>query len=255
MSLATYVLRLADDALILSHRLGEWVTRAPQLEEDVALANISLDLLGQARSFFSYAGTIDGSSRTEDGYAYFRNEREFLNVQLVELENGDFARTLARQLFFSAYQYELYARLSDSPDPTLAAIAAKAFKEVSYHRDHAAQWVLRLGDGTAESHDRMVAGIEDVLPYVPELFDSDPVEQSLEAAVDSSTLWKPWAGFVVDILGQATLTGPATSIAEQTPESLPFRATGGRNGVHTEALGFLLAEMQHLARSHPGATW
>lgn len=242
-----YALALGDDALILSHRLSEWISRAPELEEDMALANIALDLLGQARALLAYAGADDG--RDEDRLAYFRDEREFRNLQLVELDNGDFAVTMARQLAFSAYQFELYSRLSGCADATLAAIAAKAVNEVAYHRDHATQWVLRLGDGTAESHRRMVAGLEAVWPYLDELFEPIAPDGLVDSPEDLGPGLRPaWESHVYPVLRAATLPVP--------PESAPgYRATGGRNGVHTEALGYLLAEMQHLARSHPEATW
>ena len=245
----TYALRLGDDALVLSHRLTEWVTNAPQLEEDVALGNIALDLLGQARTLLMYAGEVEGAGRSEDDLAYLREERDFLNVQLVERPNEDFAVSMARQLLFSTYQLALYDRLQDSADEMLAAVAAKAVKEVDYHRDHATQWVLRLGDGTDESHRRMQAGLERVWPYVDELFETDDLEQSLVAsgvAVDASTLRGGWDAYVDGVLAEATL---------QRPEGLRTPPTGGRRGIHTEPMGYLLAEMQHLHRSHPGATW
>ena len=245
---AGYALRLGDDALILSHRLAEWLACAPQLEEDIALANISLDLLGQARTLLSYAGTVEGAGRDEDSLAYLRDERHFLNVQLVEQPNGDFAVTMARQLAFSTYQLALYDRLQGSRDETLAAIAAKAVKEVDYHRDHATQWVLRLGDGTEESHARMQAGLDRVWPYVDELFTTDPVLDALVAdgvAVDVIALRPEWDRYVDAVLGEATLERPVPT----------WTARGGRAGLHSEALGYLLAEMQHLHRSHPGARW
>lgn len=246
---ADYALRLGDDALILSHRFAEWVTRAPALEEDVALANIGLDLLGQARQFLTYAGETEGNGRTEDDLAYLRDERGFRNVLLVEQDNGDFAVTMTRLLVFSAYQYELYERLSASIDPTLAAIAAKALKEVAYHRDHATSWVLRLGDGTDESNARMRTGIDLIRPYVDELFETDELEQRLVeegVAVDCSALRQSWNAYVQGVLTQAGLSWP---------EQPAFFGSGGRRGVHTEALGYLLAEMQYLVRSNPGATW
>ena len=247
--LATYALRLGDDALVLSHRLGEWVTNAPQLEEDVALGNIALDLLGQARSLLTYAGQVEGEGRDEDDLAYLRDERDFCNVHLVELANGDFAVSMARQLVFSTYQLALYEQLQSSTDETLAAVAAKAVKEVDYHRDHATQWVLRLGDGTDESHGRMQAGLDRVWPYVGELFTTDGLEQALVAegvAADSSALRPGWDGYVDAVLAEATL---------DRPEGLRTPPGGGRRGVHTEAMGYLLAEMQSLHRAHPGASW
>jgi len=246
--LATYALRLGDDALVLAHRLGEWIANAPQIEEDIALGNIGLDLLGQARSLLSYAGEVEGAGRTEDDLAYLRDERQFRNVQLVEIANGDFAVTIARQLAFSTYQHGLYEALSDSTDELLAGVAAKAVKEVDYHRDHATQWALRLGDGTEESHRRMQAGVETVWPYVAELFQSDPLEQELArmgVGVDTATLKPAWDSRLEAVLAEATLSVPVAA----------WTAHGGRQGIHTEALGYLLAEMQHLHRSHPGASW
>ena len=246
--LAAYAMRLGDDALILAQRMAEWITAAPQLEEDVALANLGLDLLGQARTLLGYAGALDGTGRSEDDLAYLRDERDFTNAQLCELPNGDFAVSMARLLVFSAYQRELYERLAASTDATLAAIAAKAVKEVDYHRDHATQWVLRLGDGTPESHERMQAGLEAVWPYVGELFESDELTRALAAdgaGVDPSGLRPAVDAYVDRVLEEATLRRPADG----------YQHTGGRRGMHTEHLGYLLAEMQHLARSHPGATW
>jgi ring-1,2-phenylacetyl-CoA epoxidase subunit PaaC len=245
-SVAAYALRLGDDALVLAQRTGEWIAAAPQLEEDVALGNIALDLLGQARSLLTYAGQAEGEGRDEDALAYLRDERDFTNLQLCELPNGDFAVTMARLLVFSSYQYELYSRLQYGTDPTLAAIAAKAVKEVDYHRDHATQWVLRLGDGTTESHQRMQAAAEHVWPYTDEMFDADDVTRELTepgVAVDPGQLREPWSSYVGAVLDEATLTFPATRPA----------VTGGRRGIHTETMGYLLAQMQHLARSHPGA--
>ena len=244
-----YVLGLADDALVSAQRMGWWISRAPELEEDLALANIGLDQLGQARSLLTYAGVVEGAGRTEDDLAYLRDEREFLNVHLVERPNEDFAVSMARQLLFSTYQLALYERLQDSADPTLSGMAAKAVKEVDYHRDHATQWVLRLGDGTDESHRRMQAGLARLWPYVDELFGTDDVEQSLVAdgiAVDASALRAGWDGYVDGVLAEATLTRPEGT---RTPPG------GGRRGIHTEPMGFLLAEMQHLHRAHPGASW
>lgn len=245
---AVYALRLGDDALVLSHRLAEWSSRAPALEEDIALSNIALDLLGQARALLTYAGEVEGAGRNEDDLAYLRPENEFTNCQLVEQPNGDFAVTMARQLFFSTYQLELYRRLAGSTDGTLAAVAAKAVKEVTYHVDHAAGWVIRLGDGTDESHRRMQAAIERMWPFTHELFETDEVAGRLAAGrggVDPAGLVQAWEGRIAAVLSDATLERPADG----------WRPGGGRGGVHSEHLGFLLAEMQHLHRSHPGATW
>jgi ring-1,2-phenylacetyl-CoA epoxidase subunit PaaC len=245
---ARYALALGDDALVLAHRCGEWISNAPQLEEDVALANIGLDLLGQARTLLTYAGGVEGQGRTEDDLAYLREERAFTNVQLVELPNGDFAVTMARLLTFSTYQLALYEQLHAGSDEMLAAVAAKAVKEVAYHRDHATSWVLRLGDGTDLSHARMQAGLEHVWPYVEELFDAswiDPDLLDLGVAVDVAQLRPAWEAYLRSVLAEATLTWPEGG----------QRPAGGRRGIHTESMGYLLAEMQHLHRSHPGARW
>lgn len=244
---AQYLLGLADDALIYTQRLGEWVSRAPQIEEDLALGNIALDQLGQARALLTHVGSIDGTGRDEDALAYLRDEREFRNVHLVERPRGDFGQEMARLLWFSAYQFELYTRLVDSSDEQVAAIARKAVKEVAYHRDHASQWVLRLGDGTPESHDRMQAGLQAVAPYVAELFDDN---ESATAAAESgvgvlpSQLRDAASAHVRSVTDEATL---------EYIDSARFTARGGRTGVHSEAMGYLLAEMQHIHRSHPDA--
>jgi ring-1,2-phenylacetyl-CoA epoxidase subunit PaaC len=247
-AIAGYALQLGDDALVLAQRLGDWVSRAPELEEDVALANIALDLLGQARALLTYAGQVEGRGRTEDDLAYFRDEREFTNLQIAEIACGDFGEAIARQLAFSGYQFELYQRLQRSGDETLAAVAAKAVKEVAYHRDHATQWTLRLGDGTEESHRRMQAALTRVWPYTEEMFRPDPLVRALAAdglAVDAAELRPAWADYVTSVLRESTLTWPETAAAPG----------GGRQGLHTEQLGHLLAEMQYLARCHPGARW
>lgn len=227
---------LGDDALVLAQRLGEWAGHAPVLEEDVALANIALDLLGQARVLLSLAGD-------EDELAYLREEREFRNVQLVEQPNGDFANTIARQLYFSVYQELMYGELATGPGD-LAALAAKAVKEVAYHRDHAVQWTLRLGDGTPESHERMQRALDALWRYTGELF--QPVEG---LPVDLPALRGPWLETVGEVAARATLTLP------EGPDRTPWSAGAGRQGVHTEPFGRMLAEMQHLHRSHPGASW
>lgn len=246
-AVAVYALRLGDDALIVAQQLGKWAARAPELAEDVALTNIGLDLLGQARILLSYAGELI-RGLTEDDLAFLRDERAFLNCQLVEQPNGDFAATIARQLLFSAYQYELYDALQSSADPTLAAVAGKAVKEVAYHRDHATQWTLRLGDGTPKSTRRMQAGVDALWPYAAELFETDALLADLVAvgvAPDPAQLRSGWAGYLTPVLSAATMTPPASEWAP----------TGGRSGLHTEGFGFLLAEMQYLHRSHPGASW
>lgn len=247
--LSRYVIGLADDALVLSHRLAEWVTRAPQIEEDMALANICLDLLGQARVLLSYAGQVQGQGRTEDDLAYLRTEREFRNRQIVEIPNGDFAVTIARQLIVASYQVELYTALMRSADPVLAGLAAKAVKEVAYHRDHATMWTLRLGDGTELSHRRMQAAADAVWPYLAEVFDATDIAEELAAlpgiAVDPAALQPAGLDYLRSVLTEATLTEPQPT----------WRSRGGRRGLHTEHLGHLLAEMQSLHRAHPGASW
>ena len=251
LSLATYSMRLGDDALVMSHRLGEWVTYAPQIEEDVAMANIGLDLLGQARALLTRSGELaagDGPAATEDDLAYWRDERAFTNVHLVEQPRGDFADVMVRLLWFAAYQHALYGALTDHPDPTLGGVAAKAVKEVAYHLDHATQWVLRLGDGTAESHRRAQDAVATVAPYVDELFTDDELVTDLadaRLAVLPSSLRAGVQSVVTAVLLQATLT----------PVTPTWHARGGRAGVHSESMGPMLAVMQHLARSHPGASW
>ncbi|MGH3648414.1 MAG: 1,2-phenylacetyl-CoA epoxidase subunit PaaC [Micromonosporaceae bacterium] len=243
-----YVLRLADDALVASQRLGEWVSKAPELEEDMALANIALDQLGQARLLLSYAGELEGEGRTEDDLAYLRTDREFRSCQLVELAEGDFAVTIGKLLCFAAYQHQLYGWLKTKNDERLAAIAAKAEKETAYHLDHATMWTLRLGDGTPESHARMQAAVDELWPYTHELFETDELAQGVERAelgIDPSTLRPIWLSTVEKVLAEATLARPQDGWAP----------TGGRAGVHTEALSYLLSEMQSLHRTHPGATW
>lgn len=243
-AVALYALGLGDDALVLAHRLGEWIANAPELEEDVALGNIGLDLLGHARSLLTYAGTAWGKS--EDDLAYFRDEHEFRSRQLFEQPNGDFAVTIARQLIASVYFASLYRELSGSQDVTLAAIAAKALKEVDYHVDHSVQWLRRLGLGTNESHERMQRGLELMWPFVGELFQPDPSAVDLGGvAVDPASLRPAFDELVPRLIVDAGLAVPA----------LPQAQGGGRLGRHSEALGPMLAEMQVLARAHPGALW
>ncbi|MBO1333514.1 1,2-phenylacetyl-CoA epoxidase subunit PaaC [Streptomyces sp. VRA16 Mangrove soil] len=229
-------LALGDDALVLSHRLGEWAGHAPVLEEEVALANIALDLLGQARVLLSTVGD-------EDELAYLREERAFRNLQLVEQPNGDFAHTIARQLYFSTYQHLLYGQLA-AGDSTFAPLAGKAVKEVAYHQDHARQWTLRLGDGTQESHARMQRAVDALWRFTGEMFQPLP---GLD--VNGQDLHTRWTATITAVLQEATLTVP------DGPHSGAWSAGAGRQGLHTEPFGRMLAEMQHLHRSHPGATW
>ncbi|WP_228976139.1 1,2-phenylacetyl-CoA epoxidase subunit PaaC [Streptomyces sp. DH12] len=249
-TLHTAALALGDDALVLSHRLGEWAGHAPVLEEEVALANIALDLLGQARVLLSLVGD-------EDELAFLREERAFRNAQLVEQPNGDFAHTIVRQLYFSTYQRLLYGRVAAAPPDTgdeahetdtaretLRGLAAKAVKEVAYHQDHAEQWTLRLGDGTQESHDRMQTACDALWRFTGELF------QPLEGVdVDWRELEADWLTSVSAVLDRATLRLP------EGPRATGWAAGAGRQGLHTEPFGRMLAEMQHLHRSHPGASW
>ncbi|MFC4853119.1 1,2-phenylacetyl-CoA epoxidase subunit PaaC [Actinophytocola glycyrrhizae] len=253
--LTAYCLMLADDALILSQRLTEWCSRAPELEEDVALANIALDLLGQARLLLTRAGEVEGAGRDEDALAYLRDEHEFRNVRMVEIDcgpgpGGDFAVTIARLLVFSTWRLAVFGRLVSSRDPVLAAIAEKGVKELAYHRDHAAQWTLRLAGGTELSRERMVAGLALVWPLQDELFTTHEVEAALPGvAVPSADVRAEVDGVLDQVF---------TAAALDRPDVAPMSAVAGRtgrDGVHTEAMGYLLAEMQHLARSLPGAKW
>jgi ring-1,2-phenylacetyl-CoA epoxidase subunit PaaC len=248
---------LGDDALVLSQRLSEWCSRAPELEEDVALANIALDLLGQARMLLTRAGEVEGLGRDEDAIAYLRDEPEFRNVRLVEVDcgpgpGGDFATSIARLLVFSTWRLALLDRLTASRDPVLAAVAAKGVKELTYHRDHAAQWTVRLAGGTDHSRARMLAGLATVWPLVDELFTPHPIELRLATAgvaIDPAALKSEVDSVLDEVLRAADLARP------EVPPLSPVANRTGRDGVHTEAMGYLLAELQHLARSLPGATW
>jgi ring-1,2-phenylacetyl-CoA epoxidase subunit PaaC len=244
-----YLLRLGDDALVTAQRLGEWSARAPEMEEDIALSNIALDQLGAARLFLTYAGELEEAGRDEDALAYLRSDHEFRNAQLAELDDGrDFGVLIARLLCVAAFQHPLYEALSASADERIAGIAAKAVKESAYHLDHASLWTVRLGDGTDESHSRMVAAFGTVWPFTYELFESDDVTRAMVASgagVDPSTLRERWTATVYGVLDAATLAVPETT----------WRPTGGRAGRHTEALSYLLAEMQVVHRAHPGAVW
>ncbi len=245
----TALLRLGDDALILAQRLGEWCGHGPALEEDIALSNIALDLLGQARAFLTLAAEREGKGRDEDSLAYFRTDREFTNALLVELPNGDFGDTIMRQCLFDQFALLRYAALSaQSIDMEVAAIAAKAVKEVRYHAEHSAQWVIRLGDGTEESHQRIQNSLDRLWPYTAEFFIEDAVSESL-AEIGLMPLLQdlqgPWQEAMNRILEEATLVAPEKSGTQ----------SGGRSGLHTEHLSFLLAEMQVLPRTYPGAQW
>lgn len=241
---AEYALWLGDDALVLAQHLGWWISRAPELEEDIALGNIALDLIGHARSLLHYAGAESG--RTEDDLAYWRDEPQWRSAHLFEQPNGDFAHTIARQFIAAHYLFELYSALMESTDATLAAIAAKAVKEVDYHRDHSIQWVLRLAQGTEESRRRMITGLSDLWPFVEELFVDEPLIDRLEGvAVRPSSLQAAVEAAMFPVLAEAELEVPRGFIS----------SGGGRRGDHSENLGPLLAELQVLARAHPGAKW
>ena len=246
--LFTYVLGLGDDALVLGHRLSEWTGRGPTLEEDIALANLGLDLIGQARLLYDYAGRIEGKGRSEDDLAYLRDDRDYRNALLLEQPNGDFAFTMVRQLIYAAFAHPLHKALTGSSDETLAGLGAKAEKEMAYHLRHAAEWVIRLGDGTDESHARAQAAVDELMIYAGELFEVDPPLRALidvGIAVDPASLKATFDQTIREILAEATLTLPKPA----------FPQSGGRRGVHSEHLSPMLAEMQSLHRAHPGATW
>jgi ring-1,2-phenylacetyl-CoA epoxidase subunit PaaC len=246
--LVLYALRRADDALILGHRLSEWCGYAPMLEEDMALANIGLDLLGQARELYSYAAKIEGKGNDEDTFAYLRDVRQYRNLLLLEQPNGDFARTIVRQFFYSAFADLYWRAMMTSDDTTLAAIAAKSEKESAYHVRHSSEWMVRLGDGTAESHRRAQTAIDDLWAYTGEMFHVDDSERALiegGIAVDPALLYPQWLKTVSDVVDEATLKLPKSDWMQQ----------GGRNGRHSEHLGHLLSELQSMQRTFPGATW
>jgi ring-1,2-phenylacetyl-CoA epoxidase subunit PaaC len=244
--LVVFCLRRADDALILGHRLSEWSGKAPTLEEDLALSNIALDLIGQARALYQYAGELTGQA--EDELAYLRDERAYRNLLLVEQPNGDFSVTIARQLLYTAYADPFWRAMTRSADPTLAAIAARAEKETAYHLRHAGEWLIRLGDGTDESHRRASEALTRLWPFTGELFTRDAADDIMIAAgiaIDPAELRPAWSRTIDTILARATLPRPADG----------WMQSGGRDGRHGEHLGFLLAELQFLPRSHPGAAW
>ena len=249
-ALATYCLMLGDDALVYSHRLQQWMTRMPELEEETALANIALDLLGQARMLLARAGLAEGEGRQEDQLAFFRDEHEFRNARLVEALDADFAELAGRLLIFSAWRLALFGRLTGSRDPVLAAIAAKGVKELTYHRDYAAQWVIRLGDGTSQSHGKMQAALGTIWPLVDEHFRADAVVAALPGVAADPAGLRGEVGAVLDaVLAAAALDLPGTAPMARVA------GKSGRDGVHTEAFGYLLAELQSVARAHPDATW
>jgi len=244
-----YLLRLGDDRLILGHRLSEWCGHGPILEEDIALTNIALDCIGQANSFLGLAGAVENKGRDADKLAYFREAIDFKNLTLVEQPNGDFGGTIARQFLFDAYSFLLYESLQASQFEELAAIAAKSLKEARYHLRHSSQWVLRLGDGTAESRDRIQNAIDDLWRFTSEMFHVDEIEQRLIAAgigADNASLKPKWEAMIRDVFSEATL---------QIPDDHGYMSEGSRQGRHSEHLGYILAEMQILPRSYPDAKW
>jgi ring-1,2-phenylacetyl-CoA epoxidase subunit PaaC len=244
-----FCLALGDDALVLGHRLSEWCGHAPVLEEDIALANMGLDLIGQARLFLSYAGEVESKGRTEDRLAYFRSEGEFRNVLLAELPNGDFAVTILRQLFYAAFMHPYFKALTRSADKRLADVAAKAVKEMAYHERHASEWTIRLGDGTPESHRRLLAARDDLWTYTGELFEMGAGETALVksgVAVDRTGIRPVWEATIKAVFAQAALA---------LPKQGAYMQSGGRQGRHTEHLGHLLAPMQIVARTHADAAW
>jgi ring-1,2-phenylacetyl-CoA epoxidase subunit PaaC len=244
-----YLLRLGDDRLVLGHRLSEWCGHGPILEEDIALSNMALDLIGHATSLLALAGTVEGEGRDEDALAFFRDGTAYRNALLVEQPNGDFAVTMVRQFLFDAHSVLLWDQLSRAPHPELAAIAAKSLKEDKYHLRHSSEWIVRLGDGTDESHARTQRALDTLWRYTAELFDHDAVNDAVAAqgiTVDTAALRALWDGLVNDVLQRAMLTRPA----DEAPQR-----RGGRRGMHSEHLGHMLATMQSVARAHPGASW
>lgn len=247
-NLFVYTLRLADNSLVLAQRLSEWTGHGPFLEEDLALTNVALDTFGTATSLLEYAAQVEGKGRSADDLAYFRNEREYTNVLLVEQTNGDYAKTIIRQTFIDHFNLLFYTELAKSKDETLSGIAQKAIKEVTYHVRHSSAWVIRFGDGTEESHNRAQDAVNELWRFTGELFEMDEVENNLVKegiAVNTSILKEKWENQITDLLTKATLKKPETS----------FMQTGGRKGVHTEHLGYLLSEMQTVPRMYPNAKW
>lgn len=247
-ALFEYTLRRADDTLILGHRLSEWCGHGPILEEDIALTNLALDLIGQSTEFFEYAATVENKDRTADDLAFLRIEREYKNVLLVEQPNGDFGKTIVRQFFFDHFQHLLFERLMQSKDEQIAAIAAKSIKEVKYHLKHSSEWVIRLGDGTEESHRRVQESVTDLARFTDELFYQDQVDELLikeGIAVDTAAFKEEYYANIKAVLNQATLELPKEN----------WQLNGGRKGVHSEHLGFLLTELQYMQRTYPGMEW
>ncbi len=246
--LETYAVRLGDDALVLGHRLSQWCSNAPFLEEDLALANVALDFIGRARMFYTYAGELRGDGSCEDDYAYLRDCREYSNLLIHELPRGDFAFSMARQFLLDTFYVEFLKQLQDSSDATLAGIAGKAVKESIYHLRRSTRWIMRLGDGTPESHDRLQHAIDELWGFTPELFEMDELENALlqsGVAVDRAAIRPDWDAQVRSTLAGATLTLPESS----------WQVGGGRQGIHTEHLGHMLSELQFMQRAYPGLEW
>ena len=241
--LIDFLLQLADNALILGQRNAEWCGHGPVLEQDIAITNISLDLIGQARLFYQYAADLKADGSTEDSLAYLRTERQFKNCLLVEQPDNDWARTILRQYFFSSFQFLLFRQLEQHPDQQVAAIASKSIKEITYHLRWSSEWVIRLGDGTDESHQRMLKAISELWQYTGEMF--IPTQYEKESGVDVSALETEWAQHVNNIFAEATLPVPVKT----------FMHSGGKTGTHTEHLGYMLTELQYLQRTYPGASW
>ena len=245
--LEKYILRIADSSLILSHRLSEWCSKGPSLEEDIALSNISLDLLGQANSLLEYCGKINGT-KTADDLAFKRGEREFFNFQICEQENGHFGDTMIRHFLYDTFNYLFYTELSKSADETLSALAQKSLKEVKYHLKHSGTWIKRLGDGTEESNKKIQKSLDEIWQYTDELFEVDNLDKIMinkNIGVNNHELQKEWNNIVNNILKEAKLKRPEST----------YMKTGGKKGIHTENLGYILAEMQYLQRSYPDAKW
>lgn len=247
-ALYNYSLRMGDNALILGHRLSEWCSKAPIIEEDLALTNVALDMIGRAQAFLKYAAILKNEGQTEDDLAYRRAEKEYHNHLITEQPNGDFAHTIARQLFISVFEYHFFSHLENSTDVEFAAIAAKAIKEVKYHREHATDWTIRLGDGTTESHKRMQAAVNDLWMWTAELFEMDETDTTLlknGISVDLVPICDLWKKEIEKVLAEATLEFP----------EIRYMQSGSRKGIHTENMGHILTEMQYLQRAYPDAKW
>jgi ring-1,2-phenylacetyl-CoA epoxidase subunit PaaC len=247
-SLFEYLLRLGDDSLIVGHRLSEWCGHGPILEEDIAMTNLALDFVGQATSIYKYAGEVEGKGRTADDLAFLRFDREYKNLLLLEQPNGDFGMTMMKQFLFDAYRKPLFERLTKSSDETVSAIAAKSLKETKYHLKHSSEWVIRLGDGTEESHNRVQESLGTLWRYTAELFFEDEVDSELKASgiiPSMEGLKEEWTSYVNEVLNLATLTVPTNNWVQE----------GGRKGMHSEHLGYILSELQYMQRAYPGLEW